>query len=463
MKLTFLGAAQTVTGSCYLLETEKSKILVDCGMFQGPNKLETLNRLAFPFNLEEIDFVLITHAHIDHIGRLPKLNKPNFRAKIFATHATRDLCEIMLPDSAHIHQEELRWQNRKRERAGLKPIDPIYTIEDAHAIVEAFETVDYDKQIKLTPDITVRFIDAGHILGSASIEVWVKERGKTRKITFSGDLGNGGQAIVRDPSIVEESDFILIETTYGNRVHKSREETVEEFKQILQNCDSRRGNTLIPAFAVERTQEMLFELGKLQRAGQLCDLPVYVDSPLAVSATEIFLKHPECYDEETWEMLQNGDSPLEIPNLVLSRSVESSRAINDVRRAIIIAASGMCHAGRIRHHLKHNLWKEDAHILFVGYQAEGTLGRQLLDGEKKVKLFGEDIAVRAQIHTLGGFSGHADQDGLLFWLSQLRKGKPRKTFLVHGEPNSMAFFAETIAQKLDLESHQPGWLESVEL
>ncbi len=462
MNITFYGAAQTVTGSCYVLRTAHTNVLIDCGMFQGGSHLEELNQLKPQFDPSTIDFMLLTHAHVDHSGMIPKLNRYGFKAPIITTSATIDLCNIILPDCAHIQKEEVDWHNRKRERAGQLPLEVLYDQDDVLDVLSRFQAVSYGEVRKLNDEIEVRFNDAGHILGSASIEVWVTEGEKKRKIVFSGDVGNFNQVLVRNPDPIESADYLLIETTYGNRCHKSREATRLEFRQIIHDAIGSNSNIIIPAFAVERTQELIYELGVMQREGQLGNIPVYVDSPMAVSATEVFQKHSECYNEATWNIIRSSNNPLELPNLIFSRTADESRAINNVHGAIIISASGMAHAGRILHHLKHNLWQPQNHVLFVGFQVKGTLGRQILDGAKTVKIMGEEIAVKAQIHTLGGFSAHADQDGLMRYINQFQS-KPKHILLDHGEPEVMQVFQDAIKQTIGIPTTIPTWLESVEL
>lgn len=431
MKITFLGAAKTVTGSCFFVETASTKFLVDCGMFQGYSKNNALNEEEFPFNVEELDYIFLTHAHIDHSGRIPRIYIKGFRGQIIATKATVELCAIMLPDSGHIQEYENEWTNRKRLRAGKPPVEPLYTYQDAVNCLELFRKVSYDEVIKINDEIRVRFRDAGHILGSAIIEMWINERGEEIKIVFSGDLGNKDIPILRDPSIIESADYLVIESTYGNRLHNERVDKAEYFLNLINSTIEKGGNVIIPSFAVGRTQELIYELNKKkevydEKLKMLFATPVYIDSPMAISATEVFRNNLDCYDEEAREYIENGDNPLDFPGLQFTRTAEESKALNERKESsIIIAASGMCEAGRIRHHLKHNLWRKDSTIIFVGYQAEGTLGRRLLDGAKKVRLFGEEISVEARIEMIEGFSGHADKEGLLKWIERFNR-KPKK-------------------------------------
>ncbi len=460
MKITFLGAAKTVTGSCYLVETKSCKFLVDCGMFQGHSKEITLNQEPFPFDVSELSFILLTHAHIDHSGRIPKIYKDGFEGTVYATKATCDLCSIMLPDSGHIQEMEADWINRKRERAGKHSIEPLYTYQDAIDCISLFKGLNYGEAIKINDDVKVRLNDAGHILGSAMIEVWVTDRGEETKLVFSGDIGNRDIPILRDPSIIESADYLIMESTYGDRLHDDKNNRVDKFIDIVNEAVEKGGNVVIPSFAVGRTQEIIYDIhkkreqfeGKMER---LLDIPVFIDSPLAISATEIFRKNLDCYDEEARQYIENGDNPLDFPGLQFTKTADESKELNNRKDSIIIiSASGMCEAGRIKHHLKHNLWRKDSTILFVGYQAVGTLGRKLVEGAKKVKLFGEEVTVKAKIESIDGFSGHADRDDLLAWVSRFNR-KPKKIFIVHGEEEVMETFSELIKEKLGIETVIP--------
>ena len=460
MKISFLGAAKTVTGSCYLFETNTSKFIIDCGMFQGSSADEAHNMDDFPFNPADLDFIILSHSHIDHSGRIPKLYVDGFKGRIFATKATAELCAIMLPDSGHIQEFENEWINRKRGRAGLPPVKPLYTNQDAIDCMRLFTSVHYDEIVNPDPSVKVRFRDAGHILGSSIVELWIEENGEEVKVVFSGDLGNKNMPILRDPTIIEDADYLLIESTYGNRVHMNVENKIDRFVEIITSTIAKGGNIIIPSFAVGRTQEMLYELFKQRenfgdKLNQLLDIPVYVDSPLAVSATKVFRNNLDCFDEEAKAYIENGDNPLDFPGLQFTQSADESKALNtDMRSKIILSASGMCDAGRIKHHLKHNLWREESSIVFVGYQAVGSLGRRLVDGAKKVRIFGEEITVNARIEMIEGFSGHADRDGLMSWMSEFKR-KPRKVFIVHGEEPSMSEFGEIIKADLGIESIVP--------
>ncbi len=455
MKISFLGAAETVTGSCYLVETDQTSFLVDCGLHQGHPEETQLNDKPFPFSIPDIDFMLLTHAHIDHSGRIPKLYVDGYRNPVYATKATAELCGIMLPDSGHIHEMEFEWRQRKNHRAGRKVEPPLYTLKDAVDAVELFESVRYDQPFHPAPDITVKMRDAGHILGSAILEIWVQEDGQTSKIVFSGDLGNKGIPILRDPTVIDGCDYLVLESTYGDRQHVDTEDKVERFVKIINETITRGGNVVIPSFAVGRTQEVIYELNRETSKYEdeltpFMQTPVYVDSPLATSATKIFRQNTDCYDKEARQYILDGNHPLDFPNLHFTASAAESKQLNISQESkIIISASGMCDAGRIKHHLKHNLWRPDSTVLFVGFQARGTLGRRIVDGAKNVRIFGEEIAIKARIEKLEGFSGHADLDGLLAWIRAMDK-KPSQIMLVHGEAEVIEKFQKIIQTKLSL-------------
>ncbi|MBO8129351.1 MAG: MBL fold metallo-hydrolase [Peptococcaceae bacterium] len=462
MFLTFYGAAGIVTGSCFLIDTGHCRIMVDCGMFQGPKELRQLNYQPFPFPPRSIDFLLLTHAHIDHSGLIPKLVKHGFRGRIIATACTADLCGALLPDSGHIQEMEVERKNRKAKRSGRPLLEPIYTVDDAYESLKYFEKVDYGEEITLCDDITVKFQDAGHILGSALIELWVRANRTHTKFVFSGDLGNHGRPFVEDPSYVWEADCLVMESTYGNRLHPPNP---TDNKELLKNAICRTyekgGNVIIPAFAVERTQHLLYDLYLLRREGHLPPMDIYIDSPLATAVTKIFAKHQDCYDAEARALIEAGEHPLEMPELKYSLTVEDSRRLNEVTGGqIIIAGSGMCDAGRIRHHLKHNLWRPESTIIFVGYQAQGTLGRRILEGEKMVRLFGEDIIVRADIVNIEGFSAHADQNMLAEWVKEFHV-VPQQLYLVHGEIEAAQELKNVLARKVGVSAHIPRLQETV--
>ena len=453
MKIQFCGASTGVTGSCHLITTEKHKILLDCGQFQGGKSQEALNAEPFPFNPAEIDYLILSHAHIDHCGRIPLLVKRGFKGDIYCTDATADLLEVMLKDSGYIHEKEAEWKNKKNERAGRALTEPLYTLNDAVDSLKYIRPVLYDQLIELNEEMKIVFNDAGHILGSAITELWITENDNVSKIVFSGDLGVMERPILRNPTIIKKADFVIMETTYGNRLHPSNSMDVKKLMDIIRDTAARGGTTVIPSFAVGRTQELIYELNRIyesdnQYRKDFENLMIYVDSPMATTATEVFKKNAQVFDEETKEYIIKGDNPLDFKNLKFTRTSQESMWLNsDPEPKVIISASGMCDAGRIRHHLKHNLWNSKSSIVFVGYQAEGTLGRYILEGAEEVTLFGEKVKVNAEIHNLEGFSGHADRDGLLEWLKGFRK-EPKRIFLVHGEPEAKESFAETVEKEL---------------
>ena len=463
LDLTFYGACDTVTGSCYMLRTASISVIVDCGLFQGPREVRQRNERPFPFEPADIDYVLLTHAHIDHSGLLPKLVKEGFRGEILAHKATTDLAHIMLRDSAHIQQMEAEWSTRKNKRAGRDIVAPLYTMEDAEKALTLFRSVSYKDKVQLSDDLWFRFHNAGHILGSCIIEVGAHNGVAEQIIVFSGDLGVNGRPIIQDPDTVDAADFVVIESTYGDRLHESDEEKERRLTDILSQAVRDREKVVIPAFAVGRTQEILYEINKLYHEDKIPLIPVFIDSPLAVSATEIFEQNSDLFDEETWELLHAKQSPFNYPKLTLVRDAQDSMKLNTMEGpAVIISASGMAEAGRIKHHLKHNLWREKAHVLFIGYQAEGTLGRRIREGAPSVSIFGEDIVVRAHIHSIDGFSAHADQKGLLDWL-QAFSGKPRRVFVTHGEAASSRTLASLMQERLNLHAIIPDCGESYDL
>lgn len=472
MKITFLGATRTVTGSNFLVEAAGKKFLVDCGMWQGRAELEEQNREEFQFNPAEIDFMLLTHAHIDHSGRIPKLYNEGFKNKIYAHKATCDLCALMLPDSGHIQEMENQWKNKKRVRKGQKEVEPLYTAEDAARSLEIFEPVQYDEIIEITPEIHVRFNDAGHMLGSSIIELWVKEDGKETKTVFTGDLGNNDIPLLDSPTMIESADYLVMESTYGSRIHLRNDEKAEIFLNVVSETLDQGGTVVVPSFAVGRTQEILYEINKLKEIKDddefrrkyktLMKANVYVDSPLAISATEVFRENMNLFEPEVREEIMKGDNPLEFPGLEFTRTADESKALNeDTRPSIIISASGMCEVGRIKHHLKHNLWNPKSTILFVGYQAPGTLGYNIVNGEKKVKIFGEEIAVNARIEYIEGYSGHADQEGLMNFIYSFIN-KPKQIFLVHGEKEAQDIFKAKVEEEVKIPVVIPQWGETYE-
>ena len=464
MKLSFFGADQCVTGSCHCLEVNGKRILVDCGLQQGRDEV---SNAEFPFAANAIDVVLVTHAHIDHSGRIPMLIKQGFQGRILTTRLTADLLDIMLLDSAHIQEQDAEWKNRKGERSGAPHVDPLYTIEDASRVREFMTTCEYGEKVELCEGVTVEFVDAGHLLGSASIIVDATEGGVTKRLVFSGDLGNINQPIIRDPVHIYGADYVVMESTYGDRNHTEVWSYTDDLAQIIDETIARGGNVVIPSFAVGRTQELLYFIREIKDQGLVKsnpDFPVYIDSPLAKKATTIFTGNLHGYlDEDALALVQDGTHMFNFTNLRMTETSEESKALNeDHTPKVIISASGMCDAGRIRHHLKHNLWRPECTVVFVGYQGEGTLGRSLLEGTKSVKLFGEEIAVHAKIVNFQGLSSHADRDHLLSWISDFKEPKPQHVFVVHGDREVAPFFAQTI-QGMGFAAHAPQYTEVYDL
>ena len=464
MKLSFYGADQCVTGSCHCLEVGGKRILVDCGLQQG---LDEVSNAEFPFAAGSVDYVLVTHAHIDHSGRIPMLIKQGFQGRILTTRLTADLLDIMLLDSAHIQEQDAEWKNRKAERSGAPRVEPLYTIEDAARVREFMTTCEYHEQVTLCPGVTVEFVDAGHLLGSASILVTATEGGVTKKLVFSGDIGNINQPIIRDPTPISGADYVVMESTYGDRNHTEVWSYTDDLARMIDKTLARGGNVIIPSFAVGRTQELLYFIREIKDAGMVKsnpDFPVYIDSPLAKKATTIFTGNLRGYlDEDALALVQDGTHMFTFTNLRMTETSEESKALNmDPVPKVIISASGMCDAGRIRHHLKHNLWRKECTVVFVGYQGEGTLGRALLEGAKSVKMFGEEIAVNAEIENFHGLSSHADRDHLLEWISNFKAPKPQHVFVVHGDREVAPFFAQSI-QNLGFEAHAPQYTEVYDL
>lgn len=456
MRLVFSGAAHDVTGSCHYLEVGAKKLLIDCGMEQGGNRYE---KMEIPVSYSEIDYVLLTHAHIDHSGMLPFSFARGFRGQVMATPATCDLCNIMLKDSAYIQEMEAEWRNRKSRRAGQAEVEPLYTMEHAVGILGHFCECEYNEMVNLTEGIRIRFIDAGHLLGSASIEIWMEENGISKKIVFSGDIGNINKPLICDPQYIAAADYVVMESTYGDRLHQKGVEHIPELARIVQETLDRGGNVVIPAFAVGRTQELLYFFRQIKEDKLIKGhdhFEVYVDSPLAVEATHVFKENLlDCYDQETKSLVEQGLNPITFPDLKLSVTSDESKKINfDAAPKVIISASGMCEAGRIRHHLKHNLWRPECTVVFAGYQAEGTLGRILVDGSETVKLFGEAIEVHARIEILKDISGHADQEGLLNWIKAYQD-KPRQVFLVHGPDSVFESFGKLVTAATGCPANAP--------
>lgn len=474
MKITFLGATKMVTGSNFLVEAAGKRFLVDCGMFQGKADLELENFKPFDYNPAELDFMLLTHAHIDHSGRIPKLYNEGFKGPIYAHKATCDLCGIMLPDSGHIQEMESEWKNKKRERKGEKVLPPLYTAEDAINCLELFEPVKYDEIIEIDPNIYVRFNDAGHMLGSSIIEIWATEDGKQTKAVFTGDLGNNDIPLLQAPTMIDNCDYLVMESTYGSRLHVRNNEKAELFLNIVSETIDNGGTVVIPSFAVGRTQEILYELNKIKEEHKddkeferkyktLMKVPVYVDSPLAISATEVFRQNTDLFDDEIKEEMERGDHPLDFPGLKFTQTAEESKALNESgETSIIISASGMCDVGRIKHHLKHNIWNPKSTILFVGYQAPGTLGYSIVNGAKKVTIFGEEFAVNARVEYIEGYSGHADQEWLMNFVYSFIS-KPKHIFLVHGEEDSQEVLRNKILEETGIGVSIPEYGETYEL
>lgn len=459
MNLQFLGAAHTVTGSCYLLETGDHKILIDCGMFQGARNLRDLNYADFRFVPADIDCVLITHAHIDHCGLVPKLCKQGFKGNIYATKATCDLVNIMLPDSAHIQESDAQTLNRKGQRTGKTPIAPLYTIDDAQLALKQFVPLEYDEYIEPLKGIRAVYRDAGHIMGSAIIELYVTENNEETKLVFSGDLGQPDQPIIKDPTYIKDADYLIVESTYGDRKHQSYDKE-SALAEIINDTMDRGGNLIIPSFAVGRTQTMLYYLYKLWQSGRIDDNTVVIDSPLAVEATRVFAKNVKYFDEESYaEILEHGKLP-QMPHLRLCSSAAESKALNSEEGSrIILSASGMADAGRVLHHLKHNLWRPESTILFVGYQAEGCLGRRLLDGAKQVKVLGEEISVKARIVNMDGFSAHADYTQINEWMQHLTMSNAQQVFVVHGESTAAKAIKEMVENNFGWNAYIPYYAD----
>ncbi len=473
MKITFLGATKIVTGSNFLVEAAGKKFLVDCGLYQGKAELEEQNYREFDYNPAEIDFMLLTHAHIDHSGRIPKLYNDGFKGPIYAHKATCDLCQIMLPDSGHIQEMEAEWKNKKRIRKGQPTRGPLYTAEDALKCMEIFVPVKYDEIIQVSENIYVRFNDAGHMLGSSTIEIWAKEDGKETKAVFSGDLGNNDIPLLSEPTMIDNCDYLVMESTYGSRLHIRNDQKAELFLKIVSETIDNGGTVVIPSFAVGRTQEILYEINKikenrhdeefLREYRTLMKVPVYVDSPLAISATQVFKENMDLFEDEVKEEMERGNNPLEFPGLKFTQTVDESKALNESDEpSIIISASGMCDVGRIKHHLKHNIWNPKSTILFVGYQAPGTLGYEIVNGAKKVTIFGEEFAVNARIEYIEGYSGHADQEGLMNFVYSFYN-KPKHIFLVHGEEESQEVLRNKILENTGIGVTIPEYGETYQL
>ncbi len=460
MKLTFLGASQMVTGSCFLLETKNSKVLVDCGMFQGSRVVSLLNRRPFAFNPADIDAVLLTHAHIDHCGLIPKLIAEGYKGKVYATKVTAELCSILLPDSAHIQEVDAENATRKRKRSGRPPTEALYTVDQAYEALGHFSPCNYGEEFAAAGDVKVKMQRAGHIMGSALVEVYVEEEGLTTKLLFSGDVGQPGQPIVRDPDVIDAADYIVIESTYGDEDHEQGD-PVAELERVVNETVERGGNIIIPAFAVGRTQLLLYYLQELLHEKRIPPIPIVIDSPLATKATDIVLRNPQEYDEEATEIYKKQNNKLmDIPQLRFTQSVDESRALNeDTGPKIIISASGMADAGRVLHHLKHNLWRPECSVLFVGFQAQGTLGRNLLEGASRVRIMGEEIRVAAKIYNMSSLSAHADRTQIVDWLKGM-KTRPKGFFIVHGEIDAARAFSSELNRAMGANTYVPAYGDS---
>ncbi len=460
MKIRFLGAARKVTGSCFHLLTDNAQIVIDCGMNQGRNS-DVLNQQPFRFDPKELKTLLLTHAHLDHSGLIPRLIAEGFNGRIITTSATAELAEIILLDSAHIQEKDAEWHTKKALRAGKnETFEPLYTTEDVKACLPFFDHNGYDCVTELSPGVKFRFVDAGHILGSATLELWIRDNGKDKKIVFSGDIGKNGNPIIRDPQHVTEADYVVVESTYGNRFHKDLEASIDELARVVKETFKHGGNVLFPSFAVGRTQDVLYILNRLVKEGRLHNLDVYVDSPLADKATKIYMSHPEFFDAEAVNAFKFRSA--EGLKIHFTTTIEESQKINKIKSgAIIIAGSGMCEGGRIRHHFKHNIWRPECSIIFTGFQVPGTLGRLIVDGAKRAYILGEEMAIRAKVHTIGGFSAHADQGELIEWLSTFTNNP--KVYIVHGEEATALAFEQTVREKLGLTTYVPHLGEELEI
>ena len=466
MKITFCGASKIVTGSNYLIEAGGKKLLLDCGMFQGGPREEQMNFKSFLYNPKDIDYLILSHAHIDHSGRIPKLVREGFNGKIYTTHATYDLCEIMLMDSSKIGMQDAEWENRKRVRKGLSPIEPLYNTNDVEESLKLFKPCYYNQEIKIDDTFTFRLQDAGHILGSAIVELFINEDGKTTKVVFSGDLGMPDRPILMDPTFIDEADYLIIESTYGDRDHPTYNDSTKSLIKIIEDTSQKGGTVVIPSFAVGRTQDLIYQLNSYYDKEGLEEykkVPIYIDSPMAISTTKVFEKNSNLFDEGARKLILEGDNPFDFENIFYVRDVEESKRLNAVNYPkVIISASGMATAGRVRHHLKHNLWDSKNSVVIVGYQAEGSTGRKLVEGAKMVSLLGEEIKVEASIYSLQGFSAHADRSMLLNWIGNFKK-LPKKIFLVHGEEKAIASLKSEIENKFKGNVYVPDLGDSVEL
>jgi len=459
MDIQFLGATGRVTGSCYLIRAAGKQILLDCGLVQGSDEDHELNREPLPVATSDIDAVVLSHAHIDHSGRLPLLMKQGYTGPIYTHYASRALCQIMLRDSGYLHEKDAEWENRKRRRRGLPTVEPLYTLEDGEAVIRQFRCLRYNETDEILPGITVRLRNAGHILGAAIVEIWLEENGTQRKIVFSGDLGYVDAPVMPDPQIVKEADLVLLESTYGDRLHRSADDTLDELRSVFTAGDGSGGNIVIPAFAVGRTQDLLYLMAEHFDDWKIGDYEVFLDSPMAIEATTVYSQFRNLFDTE---LFRPGTTETRLRNLTMSRTSEDSMALNNIESgAILIAGSGMCTGGRVLHHLRHNLWKPECQVVIVGFQAYGTLGRRLVEGHETVRIFGEEIRVNARIHTVGGLSAHADQAGLVDWYGRFDGAPP--VCLVHGEPDSQRGLARAIEKATGRRARIPELLERIDL
>ncbi|MBU0627943.1 MAG: MBL fold metallo-hydrolase [Nanoarchaeota archaeon] len=462
MEIIPYGAAKMVTGSCYSIKTSKDKILIDCGMFQGNKKTEQLNYIPFAFNPKLYTALLLTHAHLDHCGRIPSLIKQGFKGRIYSTSATKDLAFVVMMDSAKIAFHDTENENRRRAEKGLPKREPIYTEDDVNQAMKLFQTIKYNSRVNISKNITAVFYDAGHILGASSIQLELTEGNETTTVVFSGDIGQENIPIVKDPEPIKKADYVFIESTYGDRLHPPIEERKNKFLDIIRNTHKKGGVLMIPSFAIERSQEILYTINGFVEKRLMPDMNVYLDSPMAIKATEVFKKHPECYDDELKSLLKTGDNPFSFPGLTYSNTVQDSMKINELTEpAIIIAGSGMCTAGRIKHHLMHRISDPKNTILFVGYQVEGTLGYWIKKGEKKIRLLGHEVIVNADVQSIDSFSGHADYNGLLNWLKHISP-KPKKAFIIHGDEKSALSFSKKV-EKIGINTHIPDMKEKISL
>jgi len=452
LEIQSCGAAQEVTGSCHLIKVGEHTVLLDCGLIQGRRKDEKRNRDPFPFDPASLDAVILSHAHIDHSGRLPLLIKNGFSGPIYTHEASADLCDTLLKDSAYLNYKNTQWENKRRTRRGKKPLEPLYEREDAEKALKLFSTLEYGQTKEILPGVTIKLSDAGHIVGSSIVELWLKENDLTRKVVFSGDLGHRGTAILRDFTMIDEADIVLMESTYGSRNHRPWDDTWAEIDEIAEQIQQQPGNVLIPAFSVGRTQNILYMFARNYKKWNLQKWQIFLDSPMAIEATDIYLRHHKLYDPEAASFWKENGKQLGLPNLQYSKSSQDSMKINRIESgAIIIAGSGMMTGGRIKHHIKHNIWRRNCHLIVTGYQSHGSLGRKLVEGAKKINLWGQSVAVKAKIHTVGGLSAHTDQKGLIDWYSNFKNRPP--VFLVHGEADTMEILRKKLRKDLNAPAH----------